>query len=83
MYYLIAFNSVTFANRIKKHFMYDGDYLGVLHTPSELTKGSCSYSVKVKPEKLQQVLDVSKEFDFKIKGVFLQSDDGKYIEVST
>ena len=81
MYYLIAYNSVTFANRIKNHFRYDGDYVGVIHTPSEISKGGCSYSVKVKPFKLQEVLAISNEYGFKIKGIFQQTDDNRYNEV--
>ena len=47
MYYLIAYNSITFANRIK-HFASD-DILSVfIH---QNCQGGCSYSVKVKPEK--------------------------------
>jgi len=82
LYYYIAFNSITFANRIKNHFRYDGDYVGVMHTPSQFALGGCSYSVKVKPQKLQQVLAISDEFGFKIKGVFQQTSDGQYFEVS-
>jgi len=81
MYYYIAFNSITFANRIKNYFRYDGDYVGVMHTPSQFALGGCSYSVKVKPAKLQQVLAISEEFEFKIKAVFKQTDDGQFIEV--
>lgn len=83
MYYLIAYNSITFANRIKKHFASDGDFVGILHTPKELSKGGCSYSVKVKPEKIKQVLDASNRFGFKIKGVYKQTGDGNYVEVES
>lgn len=81
MYCLIAYNSVTFANRIKNYFRYDGDYVGVIHTPVEISKGGCSYSVKVKPAKLEQVISVSRELGFKIKGVYRQTSDGRYVEV--
>lgn len=81
MYYLVAYSSITFANGIKNYFKHDGDYIGVVHTPSELTKGGCSYSIKIKLNKLQQVINVSKEFGFKIKGIFQQLEDGRYIEV--
>lgn len=81
MYYLIVYSSITFANRIKKHFMYDGDYVAVLHTPKEISAGGCSYSVRVKPAKLKQVLDVSKEFGFKVRGVYKQTGEGEYTEV--
>ncbi|MDR0405572.1 MAG: DUF3343 domain-containing protein [Clostridiales bacterium] len=82
MYYLIVYSSVTFANRIKNHFQNDGDYIVVLHTPAGLSEGGCSYSVKVKPAKVGQVLRASGEYGFKIKGVFRQTEEGAYAEVT-
>jgi len=81
MYYYIAFNSITFAMRIKNYFRYDGDYVGVMHTPSQFALAGCSYSVKVKPPKLHEVLAIANEFDFKIKGVFQQTSEGQFFEV--
>jgi hypothetical protein len=82
MYYLIAYNSITFANRIKKHFASDGDFIGILHTPKELSKGGCSYSVKVKPEKIKQVLDASNRLVINQR-VYKQTGDGNYVEVES
>ena len=81
MYYIIAYSSITYATRIRNYFKYDGDYVGMLHTPREISKGGCSYSIKVKPGKLEQVLEVSKQCGFKIKGVYLQTDADTYEEV--
>ncbi|OQB14060.1 MAG: hypothetical protein BWY15_01432 [Firmicutes bacterium ADurb.Bin193] len=82
MYYFIVFGSVTVASRIKKYFSHDADYLGVMHTPGEISNGGCSYCVKVKPSKLSQVLEASRKFGYKIRGIYKQTDDGKFFEVS-
>ena len=82
MYNLIIYNSVTFAKRIKDYFRRDGDYLAVIQTPSMLSPGGCSYSVKVKTAKLREVLEASRDLGFKVKGVYLQDTDGKYTVVN-
>ncbi|MDD3766164.1 MAG: DUF3343 domain-containing protein [Eubacteriales bacterium] len=81
MYYLISYSSITYATRIKNFFKYDGDYVAMLHTPSQISKGGCSYSIKVKPHKVKQVLEVSKKCGYKIKGVYKQIDANTYEEV--
>jgi len=81
-YYLIAYNSVTFANRIMNHFRYNKDFLGVVHTPKGLSPTGCSYSVKVREGILNDVIEVSEGLGFQIKGVFLRMPDGKYREVT-
>ena len=81
MYYLIVYSSITFAKRIQNHFKYDGDYLSVIQTPSELSQRGCSYSIKIKPRKLREVIDASGGCGFKIKGIFKQDGD-VYTEVN-
>ena len=81
-YYLVAYNSVTFANRINNHFKYRADFLGVVHTPKSLSQSGCSYSVKVRESLLHDVLEVSEGLGIKVKAVFYKGKDGKYREVS-
>jgi len=81
MYCLIVYGSITFANRVKKYFINDGDYVGIVHTPSEISKGGCSYSIKVKPQKLQEILEASNKFGFKIRGIYMQTEEGKFVPI--
>lgn len=81
-YYLVAYNSVTFANRINNHFKYRADFLGVVHTPKSLSASGCSHSVKVRESLLRDVIEVSEGLGIKIKAVFYRGNDGKYREVS-
>ena len=82
LYYYIQFNSITTATRIKNHFRYDGDYVGVMHTPSEISKSTCSYSVKVKPHKLYQIVDIAHEMGYLIKAIHRQDEKGIFTEES-
>jgi hypothetical protein len=79
--YYVIYNSVTMANRIKNHFRFDKDYIGVMHTPSKISVSGCSYSLKCKPEKLREILAVSEEFGIKVKGVFRQTGPDEFVEV--
>lgn len=82
MYYYIVYSSITYANRVKSQFENESGYIGVVHTPIGISVGGCSYSVKVKQDKLGRVLDVSNHFGFKIKGVFQEHADNTFTEVA-
>jgi len=79
--YYILYRSITFATRIKNYFRYDGDYVSVVHTPSQISPTGCSYSVVVKKEKVDEVLGISADFGYKILGVFEEVGRGKFTEV--
>jgi len=80
MYYFIVYSSVTYATRIRNYFKNDGSYIGLLHTPAEISPGGCSYSVKVKQHNAQKVVEISRRFGFKIKGIYRQTESGSYVE---
>ena len=78
MYYLIVFDSITFAKRIRDKYRFGKDYISVMHTPSDISNGSCSYSVKVKEALVDRAIAAAKSNGYKINGVFKEDAEGNY-----
>jgi len=71
---ILIMGSVTSAARLKKA----AESLGateaeVIHTPSELTGKSCSYSVKLNQKNLGIATKASQELGIKIKKVYIEN----------
>ena len=49
----------------------------VIHTPAEISGGSCSYSVRVNYDSLLIGLEASKAYNIKIKKIYREASDGK------
>jgi len=81
MYYYIVYGSVTYANRIKRFFDNEKGFVGVLHTPSSISTGGCSYSVKLDRVKAKRAIELSREYNIKIRGIYKQNADGTFIKV--
>ncbi len=79
-YYIIAFSSITFAMRLKNHFKYEGDFVAVIHTPRSLGLNGCSYSVKVRKDKLNAVLKACQQIGITPKRTFRMRGN-EYYEV--
>ena len=75
MYYVL-FNSITMATRVRNHFKYEGVTLSMTHTPKEISKGGCSYSLIVKPVYLNNVLAIADDYGITVKGVYQQTESG-------
>lgn len=75
MYY-VQFNSITLATRMKNHFRYSGRRVKMVHTPTELTKGGCSYSLIIEPHLLNEVLTAANDYGITVKGVYEQTESG-------
>ena len=81
MYYIV-YSSITFATGIKNKFRYDPDLITVLHTPSGISKGGCSYSIAVKTaSKALEIIKASEEYGVKVKGLFKQTDSEEFEEL--
>ncbi|MDK2798759.1 MAG: hypothetical protein PWP27_509 [Clostridiales bacterium] len=72
-YYLVIYSSVTLATRVKKYMPYDGDYIGIVHTPKSISKGGCSYALRCRKNKLSLVKKVSQDLGIKIKAIYLET----------
>ena len=63
-----AITSVTaFSKRLKKFYKIPSK---IVHTPSVLGGGGCSYSLLLNKNYLREVEEVSKNFKIKIKGIY-------------
>lgn len=72
-YYLVVYSSITLARRVKKQITKDGSSASVIHTPKCISKGGCSYSVRIKKNKLPEIKEISSDFDIQIMGVYKES----------
>jgi len=68
---IFIIGSVTTATRLKKMLEKTGVLEAmVIHTPSEISGGSCSYSVRVDYDNLTAGLEMAKELGIRIKKVY-------------
>ena len=73
---IITVGSITTAVRIKKKLNSLGDWSSVvIHTPSFINSGGCSYSVKTDYKNLDLVKQLSEEKQIKYRKLFTESND--------
>ena len=75
-YYLAVFSSITFANKIKKILSNRPGFITLMHTPSSLNENGCSYCLRFKEEKLNEVKTVALENNIRIKSIYLETENG-------
>ena len=81
MYYIV-YSSITFATGIKNKFRYDREKITVMHTPSEISGGGCSYCIEVStPEKALEIVKGSEEYGVTVMGIY-EKKDNAYIKRS-
>ena len=81
MYYIV-YNSITFATAMKNKFRYDKEQIIIMHTPSKISGGGCSYCLRVSNyEKALEIISASEEYGVKIKGLYKQTDDENYRKI--
>jgi len=73
-YCLAVYSSITFANRVKKLIIPDGDYVGVIHTPRSISPGGCSYALRFRKHKLGLIKQISQNLGIKIKGIYVEEN---------
>lgn len=81
MYYVV-FNSITLATRVRNYFRYSNSRTQLVHTPSEISKGGCSYSIVVENQLVAEVIKVAKEYGIKVLGVYRETEDS-YVGVTS
>ena len=78
--------SVTSASRLAKHLEKAGCIdARVIHTPSEISSGGCSYSVSIPDKYLPLLSSMSSGKRIKIKNIYRYrpgNEDGDYIDIS-
>lgn len=83
LYYYIVYNSITYANRVNEMLDNQTGYSAVVHTPREISKGGCSYSIKATEDKFRKALKISQENNISVKGTFKETGKNRYTEVLT
>ena len=79
MYYIV-YSSITFATGIKNKFRYDSEKINIMHTPSEISGGGCSYCLEVESyEKALEILKASEEYGVNVKGLY-ETIDGTFVK---
>ena len=79
-YYLAVFSSITYANKIKKYLSDRPGFIALMHTPSSLSENGCSYCLRFKEDKLNDIKKAANDNNIKIKSIYLE-DSGKYIKI--
>lgn len=69
----VVVGSITTATRLAKILEKTiGVPADVVHTPSPISNGGCSYSVRISEKSLNSVRAVISEFDIRIKGIYIE-----------
>ena len=83
---IVIIGSVTTATRLKKAVERQGVIEAeVIHTPAEISGGSCSYSVKLDFENMFLTLDTAKKQGIKIKKIYKEEKNNmerEYYDIS-
>lgn len=77
IYYLAIFSSITYANKIKKILDKQKGFTILMHTPSSISPNGCSYCLRFKEDKLNEVINRAKETNTKILNIY-KEEQGKY-----
>ena len=78
---IITAGSITTAVRIKKKLNSLGDQsASVIHTPSFINSGGCSYSVRTEYKNISLIKKLSEEKQIQYRKLFSESDDNGGIE---
>lgn len=74
---ILIIGSVTTATRLRKAFERRGVLEArVVHTPAEISGGSCSYSVRMNYDNLINAIEVAKNNGIKIKKIYKEEKNG-------
>ncbi len=80
-YIMAKIGSVNRAAMMKKILEKQGIDAYVVHTPPQLNKGGCSYSVKFRKNLLDTVIQTANNSRIKIKGIYADKG-GEYYDIS-
>ncbi|MDD4688657.1 MAG: DUF3343 domain-containing protein [Eubacteriales bacterium] len=80
--YYVMFHSVTVATGVKKALEKRGISAILLHSPKSIQMNGCSYSLRIKANNYQDVVDAASQTGADIMAVF-KSVDGDFREVQT
>ena len=81
VYYLIICRSLTYAQRTAAVLERAGITAHIMRTPSSISHGGCSHSVKVSERRLSSALTVLGRVGLSPRSVYILSADGSYKEV--
>ena len=81
IYYYMTFSSITMATKVRKAFEFDGDYFALMHTPQEIARNGCGYSLKFKAGRLPDVRRAAWENSVTPMGLYRLMPDNRYEEV--
>lgn len=77
MHYYIVFSSITFASRVKRFFIGNDRDICLMHTPKSIPVNGCSYSLRVRKERVGEILKAARKMGIMTKGVYVENN-GNY-----
>lgn len=80
---IVVLGPITTATRFSKKLL-ERERISarVVHTPEALGGGGCSYSLRTEMEVLPRVMQVAKDFRFRVKGYYWMEREGNYHALS-
>lgn len=73
-----AMGSVTTATRLSRELQRRGVAARVVHTPSEVNSGGCSYSVRVPYQQREALEETAAARRFRIRRMYASDGEGYY-----
>lgn len=77
-----AIGSVTTATRLSRELKRHGVRNAVVHTPTQINTGGCSYSVKIEPINKEILDKITEQKGYKIKKTYASDGEGNYYVIS-
>ena len=71
---IIAYKSITVANRAKKLMKRSGIEVSIIQIPASFGIKGCNYAVRLKRGDLKRALEISEEYGLKIRKYFENAD---------
>lgn len=81
-YIYAAIGSVTTATRLSRELMRRGVSADVVHTPSEINSGGCSYSVRLPAQNRDILEQTALEKRYKIRRLYGRDKENSYYDIS-
>ncbi len=70
---IVLYSSATTANRLKNALSREGVSASVMQTPKGLSKGGCSYCLRIGQSALPRLRELTHKMDVKIKAVYMET----------
>ncbi len=79
--YYLSFRSVTFGQQAERLLRNSGYQCSLRRSPRWMEEQGCGYALRLRAEEIEPVIDLLRDRQIPMRRVYVQSTDGKMVEV--